>query len=202
MLLNQLTEIHDQQQAAQRKEWDAFVKQRSKVKRLKAGGNVTASSSSAGAAAAILGLGTACEDDELSHSEGLIGFAQLGFSSNKDERREFDRLIRSGIPLVYRAKVWLESSGALEMREPGMFRELLAQADGPDSVRGEIEKDVGRTMPLNIFFGGDGAGVDKLRRVLIAYSRYVLLFSIFLAVGCSPKLCRKDETRQLVIVKA
>jgi small G protein signaling modulator 3 len=35
----------------------------------------------------------------------------------------------------------------------------------------EIEKDVGRTMPLNIFFGGDGAGVVKLRRVLTAYSR-------------------------------
>lgn len=174
-LLGQLTEIHDQQQATQRKEWDAFVKQRSKVKRLKTS-NVaqSSSSSSAGAAAAAimkLGLGTACEDDELSHSEGLIGFAQLGLSSNKDERREFDRLIRSGIPLVYRAKVWLESSGALEMREPGIFRDLLAEADGPDSVRGEIEKDVGRTMPLNIFFGGDGAGVDKLRRVLIAYSR-------------------------------
>jgi len=196
MLLNQLTEIHDQQQAAQRKEWDAFVKQRTKVKRLK-GGNVSASSSSlaaasaggggagsgtgggvGAAAAAILGLGTACEDDELSHSEGLIGFAQLGLSSNKDERREFDRLIRSGIPLVYRAKVWLESSGALEMREPGIFRDLLEEKDGPDSVRGEIEKDVGRTMPLNIFFGGDGAGVDKLRRVLIAYSRCVVWFFV------------------------
>jgi len=196
MLLNQLTEIHDQQQAAQRKEWDAFVKQRTKVKRLK-GGNVAASSSSlaaasaggggagggtgggvGAAAAAILGLGTACEDDELSHSEGLIGFAQLGLSSNKDERREFDRLIRSGIPLVYRAKVWLESSGALEMREPGIFRDLLEEKDGPDSVRGEIEKDVGRTMPLNIFFGGDGAGVDKLRRVLIAYSRCVVWFFV------------------------
>jgi len=34
---------------------------------------------------------------------------------------------------------------------------------------------VGRTMPLNIFFGGDGAGVVKLRRVLTAYSRYVTL---------------------------
>ena len=40
-----------------------------------------------------------------------------------------------------------------------------------DLIVDEIEKDVGRTMPLIIFFGGDGAGVDKLRRVLIAYSR-------------------------------
>ena len=177
-LLNQLTEIHDQQQASQRKEWDSFVKQRSKVKLLKANaaGGTTLSSIAVGAgvggaAAAILGLGTACEDDELSHSEGLIGFAQLGLSSNRDERREFDRLVRHGIPLVYRSKVWMECSGALDMKEPGLFQDLLAQMDGPDSVIGEIEKDVGRTMPLNIFYGGDGAGVGKLRRVLIAYSR-------------------------------
>jgi hypothetical protein len=217
-LLNQLTEIHDQQQAAQRKEWDAFVKQRTKVKKLK-GGNVVASTSSlaavsagggsagggtgggvGAAAAAILGLGTAGEDDELSHSEGLIGFAQLGLSSNKDERREFDRLIRSGIPLVYRAKVWLESSGALEMREPGIFRDLLEEKDGPDSVRGEIEKDVGRTMPLNIFFGGDGAGVDKLRRVLIAYSRCVVVFRLFFFCNDSLEVFQ-DETRRLDIVR-
>ena len=176
-LLNQLTEIHDQQQASQRKEWDSFVKQRNKVKLLKGnvvGGtlsSIAAGTGVGGTAAAILGLGTACEEDELSHSEGLIGFAQLGLSSNRDERREFDRLVRNGIPLVYRSKVWMECSGALDMKEPGLFQDLLAQMDGPDSVNGEIEKDVGRTMPLNIFYGGDGAGVGKLRRVLIAYSR-------------------------------
>ena len=88
--------------------------------------------------------------------------------------------------MVYRAKVWLESSGALEMREPGIFRDLLEEKDGPDSVRGEIEKDVGRTMPLNIFFGGDGAGVDELRRVLIVYSRCVVVFGLFFV--CSDSL--------------
>ena len=133
--------------------------------------SIAAGTGVGGTAAAILGLGTACEEDELSHSEGLIGFAQLGLSSNRDERREFDRLVRNGIPLVYRSKVWMECSGALDMKEPGLFQDLLAQMDGPDSVIGEIEKDVGRTMPLNIFYGGDGAGVGKLRRVLIAYSR-------------------------------
>ena len=63
-LLNQLTEIHDQQQASQRKEWDFFVKQRNKVKLLK--GNIAAATLSSVATAAILGLGTACEEDELS----------------------------------------------------------------------------------------------------------------------------------------
>ena len=127
-----------------------------------------------GAAAAILGLGTeALVEDELSHSEGLIGFAQLGLSTNRDERREFDRLVRAGIPLVYRSKVWLECSGGMEMKEPGLFRDLLAAEDS-GGVLAEIEKDVGRTMPLNVFFGGNGAGVDKLRRVLLAYSRFVV----------------------------
>ncbi|KAJ7471030.1 rab-GTPase-TBC domain-containing protein [Mycena latifolia] len=167
-LLDELTAIHDERQAAQRKEWDAFVRQRSKGKG--ASKAAAAVASVAGGAAAILGLGTACAEDELSHSDGLIGFAQLGLSANRDERREFDRLVRSGIPLVYRSKVWLECSGGLEMMEPGLFRDLLAVED-PGHVVAEIEKDVGRTMPLNVFFGGDGAGVVKLRRVLTAYSR-------------------------------
>lgn len=172
-LLDELTEIHDQQQAAQRKEWDAFVRQRSKVKSAKLSSAAVAGASSinsGGGAAALLGLGTAVEDEELAHSDGLIGFAQL---SSISDRRELDRLVRSGIPLVYRAKVWFECSGALEMKEPGLFQDLLAQSDGDGDggVGVEIEKDVGRTMPLNIFFGGDGAGVVKLRRVLTAYSR-------------------------------
>ncbi|KAG6897016.1 hypothetical protein C0992_004661 [Termitomyces sp. T32_za158] len=182
-LLDELTAIHDTRQTARRREWDVFVRQRSKVKSLKPhpAGPAPAMLSAAGGAAAILGLRTACEDDELAHSEGLIGFAQLGLSASRDERREFDRLVRSGIPLVYRAKVWSECSGALEMCEPGVFRDLLEEkgkekeggggGEGKEGVEGEIEKDVGRTMPLNVFFGGDGMGVDKLRRVLVAYSR-------------------------------
>jgi len=171
-LLDQLTEIHDQQQETQRREWDAFVRQRSKAKVVKSSGAGAANMTNYTAgAASILGLETSLDEDELSHTEGLIGFSQLAASPSA--RKEFDKLIRSGIPLVYRSKVWMECSGALDMKEPGLFRDLLAEVDGDDGVALEIEKDVGRTMPLNIFFGGDGAGVDKLRRVLIAYSRYV-----------------------------
>ncbi|TDL25839.1 TBC-domain-containing protein [Rickenella mellea] len=169
-MLAQLTEIHDQNQRTQRKVWDAFLKQRSKVlKPNKSSGQ--SATTSLGGAAALLGLGTSVEEEELSHSEGLIGFAQMGHSASREERKEFERLLRGGIPLVYRPKVWLECSGGLEMREPGLFQDLLAAKASDDAVLAEIEKDVGRTMPLNVFFGGDGAGVDKLRRVLIAYSR-------------------------------
>ena len=169
-LLQQLTDIHDQRQAAQRKEWDLFLKNRSKAtanKSLSSGNR----SAAVGGAAQLLGLGIADEAEELEHSEGLIGFAQFGLSSSKDEKKEFDRLVRNGIPLAYRSKAWLECSGALEMREPGVFADLLAECDTTSSVVREIEKDVCRTMPLNIFFGRTGAGVEKLRRVLMAYSR-------------------------------
>ncbi|KAF9223253.1 TBC-domain-containing protein [Gyrodon lividus] len=170
--LEDLTKIHDQRQTATRKEWDAFVKQRAKVKvAAKTSLPTAATASSIGGAAALLGLGTTDEEEELAHSEGLIGFAQLGLSSNRDERKEFDKLVRGGIPLAYRSKLWMECSGGLEMREPGLFWDLLVQVDTHELVTTEIEKDVGRTMPLNIFFGGDGAGVHKLRRVLTAYSR-------------------------------
>ncbi|KAI0076001.1 TBC-domain-containing protein [Panus rudis PR-1116 ss-1] len=181
-LLGELIDIHDKRQEMQRKEWDAFVKnQRNKLaKASSSSGTVKSPGSGAsggGAAAAVLlglGIGTADEEEELAHTEGLIGFAQLGLSSSRDERREFDRLIRSGIPLAYRAKVWFECSGALEMREPGLFTDLLegvGAGAGNEAVLREIEKDVGRTMPLNVFFGRVGAGVSKLRRVLTAYSR-------------------------------
>ncbi|KAI6099822.1 hypothetical protein F5141DRAFT_1251432 [Pisolithus sp. B1] len=160
-LLQELTKIHDQQQDIKRKEWDTFVKRR---RRVLVGKSSATSVPSAGGAAALLGLGTRDEAEELLHTEGLIGFAQLGLSSSRDERKEFDRLVRGGIPLAYRSKLWLECSGGLEMREP-------AWTDAHEPAVAEIEKDVGRTMPLNIFFGGDGAGVNKLRTVLTAYSR-------------------------------
>ncbi|KAH8094532.1 TBC-domain-containing protein [Cristinia sonorae] len=168
-LLQSMTDIHDDRQKTQRKEWDAFVNQRSKSS--KTAFTFNSKPTASVAAAQLLGLGTSVEEEELSHTDGLIGFAQLGLSANRDERREFDRLIRSGIPLVYRNKVWFECSGGLEMKEPGLFYDLLAENDDENHVLKEIEKDVGRTMPLNVFFGRTGAGVDKLRRVLTAYSR-------------------------------
>ncbi|KAF9450458.1 TBC-domain-containing protein [Macrolepiota fuliginosa MF-IS2] len=180
-LLDQLTEIHDQQQAAQQKEWNAFVKQRS---RIKFSSNKPSANQTPNMGNALLGLNISLgltttesnsDDEELGHTEGLINFAQLGLSSARDERREFGRLVRNGIPLAFRPKVWMECSGALDMKEPGLFRDFLSEVnekeEGSGSIVAEIEKDVGRTMPLNVFFGGDGAGVDKLRRVLVAYSR-------------------------------
>ncbi|KZT02541.1 TBC-domain-containing protein [Laetiporus sulphureus 93-53] len=170
-LIAQLVEVHDEREAAQRKEWDTFLKHRRASRKSSGGSSSRTPNVGGGGAAAILGLGTEVGEEELEHSGGLVGFAQLGLPAYRDERKEFVRLVRHGIPLVYRSKAWLECSGGLDMREPGIFTDLLAQSDDESGVVREIEKDVCRTMPLNVFFGRTGAGVDKLRRVLTAYSR-------------------------------
>ncbi|KAF8340494.1 rab-GTPase-TBC domain-containing protein [Cantharellus anzutake] len=164
LLISRLTELHDKQQAAQKTEWDTFLKKRKRT----AKGNLLSSGAAVlfGASPSELG------DEELLPSEGLIGVAQMGLSANKEEWKEFSRLVRGGVPLVYRAKIWSECSGALEIAEPGVFQELLSTrgSEIPHPTLVEIDKDVRRTMPTNIFFGGDGVGVNKLRRVLQAYS--------------------------------
>ncbi|KAG8980997.1 hypothetical protein FRC05_003896 [Tulasnella sp. 425] len=173
LLLTQLTEMHDKQQEKQKTDWDAFLRKR----RTKIGKTTMGPSSSnpsmpkVMSAAALLGLGLGDEDEEVGHTDGIIGVAQMGHSANTQDWKEFSRLVQGGAPLVYRPKVWLECSGALEIMEPGVYQELLSSHAGvKNQCLAEIEKDVTRTMPLNIFFGGDGVGVQKLRRVLQAYS--------------------------------
>ncbi len=175
-LLSQLVTVHDRKQKGRKTEWDTFMRQIRKAKASTTSKAVTAASlvsQASSGAAALLGLAKGTEDEEVSWTEGLglIGVAQMGL-----EWKEFFRLVQSGIPLAYRAKVWFECSGAHDLSEPGVFQEQAAAAkrlrEGPEKSVAieEIEKDVTRTMPLNVFFGGDGQGVDKLRAVLGAYS--------------------------------
>lgn len=178
-MLQQLTDLHDVKQDSRKRAWDVFIRQRNKARSRLAssvGSNANQSSNNnTSSAAALLGFDlneASVNEEELDHSNGLIGFNEMGYTLSRDERRDLERLIREGVPLLYRAKIWLECSGALEMMEPGVFGDLLNGKE-ERSVEAEIEKDVGRTMPLNVFFGGDGPGIDKLRRVLVAYSRFV-----------------------------
>ena len=178
-LLSQLVTVHDRKQKERKTEWDTFMRQVRKAKvstTNKAATAATLVSQASSGAAALLGLAKGTEDEEVSWTEGLglIGVAQMGL-----EWKEFFRLVQSGIPLAYRAKVWFECSGAQDLSEPGVFQEQAAAAKrlrdglGKSVAIEEIEKDVTRTMPLNVFFGGDGQGVDKLRAVLGAYSLWV-----------------------------
>jgi hypothetical protein len=97
-----------------------------------------------------------------------------GTKDRKQRFRDFKLLIMGGIPVKYRSKIWAECSGATELSRPGYFEELCALGiDGLDQLSvQQIEMDIHRTMPNNVFFGGNGPGIGKLERVLIAFSRH------------------------------
>lgn len=143
------------------------------------------------------------EEDEnvalLHDNLALVGIAAMGTTARgKDDWNAFVTLCLSGIPLRYRGQVWAECAGANDLADPGRYDELLRQSgvcddDGLDldagstarravtsasqgsaAVLAQIDLDVHRTLPTNVFFGGDGPGVPKLRRVLAAFSWYDL----------------------------
>lgn len=120
LLLTQLSEIHERQQTAQKTAWDAFLKRRSSKR-------------------------------SESSSEGFVGFAAMATSgkTGKDDHKEFVKLVRGGIPIIYRSKVWVECSGAHDLMAPGEYAELLEQAEKEgiaSTTMAEIEKDVVRTL--------------------------------------------------------
>ncbi|KAJ9112855.1 hypothetical protein QFC19_000410 [Naganishia cerealis] len=151
-LLGQLSEMHDKQEQERMKRWQQFLRYRSQ--RLPA--------------ALARGGGT-----EEGGQEDVIGVAHMGDGKiGRDVMKRFTSLVhRTGIPMALRASVWAECSGAKEAFTPGEYQEILAVHHGdqhPTLV--EIEKDVRRTFPTNVFFGGDGVGCEKLRRCLSAYA--------------------------------
>ncbi|ODN96372.1 hypothetical protein L198_04086 [Cryptococcus wingfieldii CBS 7118] len=162
-LLDRLTELHDRQQKERVAEWDAFLKKRNKRR---------------------------TGDKDQRWTAGLNGVGQMGLSNQgQEDFRSFARLVRKGLPLKYRGDIWAgklvafstahvanltaECSGAKDLMVPGEYSEILTvHKDFESPVLADIEKDVSRTFPGNVFFGGDGPGVGKLRRVLVAYSWY------------------------------
>ncbi|EPY54079.1 GTPase activating protein [Schizosaccharomyces cryophilus OY26] len=106
-------------------------------------------------------------------SNELLGKCSLGKTKRSSKKRfeKFRRLVKKGVPVPYRPKVWLECSGAHHLHVPGYYDELLAKSERSDpSNQVQIDQDIKRTLVRNIFFGGKGPGVPKLRRVLLAYS--------------------------------
>ncbi|CCG83914.1 protein of unknown function [Taphrina deformans PYCC 5710] len=108
------------------------------------------------------------------HEDELLGLASMGTGKMGKERlRELHNLVLGGIPMTYRPKIWNEMTGAYTMKEPAYYEELLSHGKDVDVVCVEqIDLDLKRTMPSNVFFAGVGTGVAKLRHVLLAYSRH------------------------------
>lgn len=143
-LLGQLAEMHDKQEQERLKKWHQFLKYRRQKLPSVAG-----------------------------QFEDVIGVANLGDGKiGRDLMRRFTTLVHTmGIPIALRASVWAECSGAKEAFTPGEYQEILAVHQGDEHpTLVEIEKDVKRTFPTNVFFGGDGVGCEKLRRCLSAYA--------------------------------
>ncbi|GAA5976500.1 hypothetical protein JCM11641_001322 [Rhodosporidiobolus odoratus] len=108
-------------------------------------------------------------------NDNLVGVAQMGTEGKgkKEDWARFKELVRKGVPIAYRPKIWAECSSANEAREPALYQELLAQKEsvGEKQCLKQIDMDCHRTFPTNVFFAGNGPGVGKLRNVLVAYSR-------------------------------
>ncbi|KAI3478448.1 hypothetical protein L1887_59656 [Cichorium endivia] len=130
--------------------------QRPKTKALFAGGLFGAAHADGSEAA-----GSAEKAPEEDWSSGMVGVSRMGDSkSGKAGLARLLALCQAGIPLCYLApRIWAECSGANDLAEPGRYQELLSEHQGEtNECLTQIDLDVHRTMPTNIYFGGDGQG--------------------------------------------
>ncbi|KAJ6129239.1 hypothetical protein N7512_002019 [Penicillium capsulatum] len=168
LLLEQLTDLHDTLQRDRTVRWNEFLR-KVRAERRKEG-------EAAAAAASSDRTFTAVDTPEASLADGeMVGIAGLGNKGKvgRAKWRELRSLVLGGVPVALRAKIWSECSGASAMRIPGYYDELVRGVDGtePDSsVVAQIDMDIRRTLTDNVFFR-KGPGVDKLKEVLLAYSR-------------------------------
>ncbi|KAJ6133812.1 hypothetical protein N7523_000134 [Penicillium sp. IBT 18751x] len=173
LLLEQLTDLHDTLQRDRTVRWNEFLRKVRAERRKE--GEAAAAAAAAAATSTDRSL-TVVDTPEATLADGeVIGIAGLGNKGKvgRNKWREFRSLVLGGIPVALRAKVWSECSGASAMRIPGYYGDLVRGVGGtePDvSVVAQIDMDIRRTLTDNVFFR-KGPGVEKLREVLLAYSR-------------------------------
>ncbi|EPS33013.1 hypothetical protein PDE_07974 [Penicillium oxalicum 114-2] len=175
ILLEQLTELHDSLQRDRTIRWNEFLR-KVRAERRKDGEAAAAAAAAAATSTATDRSVAAVDMPETSLADGeVVGIAGLGNKGKvgRAKWREFRLLVLGGIPVALRAKVWSECSGASAMRIPGYYEDLVRGVGGtePDSsIVSQIDMDIRRTLTDNVFFR-KGPGVDKLKEVLLAYSR-------------------------------
>ncbi|KAM9935137.1 hypothetical protein OXX80_005286 [Metschnikowia pulcherrima] len=84
----------------------------------------------------------------------------------------FYKLVRVGLPNRLRGEIWELCCGSMYLRvdSPGLFHALLSDHDGDNSLAiEEISKDLYRSLPEYAAYQ-EQEGIDRLRRVLVAYS--------------------------------
>ncbi|KIH90718.1 tbc domain protein [Sporothrix brasiliensis 5110] len=185
LLLQQLSELHDALQKERTVRWNEFLRKvRAERRRegemmaLAAAENIHSGSGSNGGGAKATMAMTRASMPETRLADGeIVGVAGLGNKGKLGRAKwnEFRALVLGGIPVLLRAKVWSECTGATSLRVPGAYDDLVAgrdpaaDAEDPDVVA-QIQADIHRTLTDNIFFR-EGPGTAKLNEVLLAYAR-------------------------------
>ena len=104
----------------------------------------------------------------------LSYFIENGCNITMCKTSKLIRLCRLGIPNKYRPDVWLWSCGALyeQFLTFNYYNEILASIpkDHQSISSEEIEKDLHRSLPEYPAYKENGEGINRLRRVLLAYS--------------------------------
>ncbi|CAG5156782.1 uncharacterized protein ALTATR162_LOCUS4575 [Alternaria atra] len=160
-LLEQMSELHDNLQRERTVKWNDFLRKvRAQNKRE---GDFASTGEN--------GKANAMPEQFLADGE-LVGIAGLGNKGKIGRAKwlEFRRLVLGGIPVNMRAAIWAEGSGALHLRMPGYYEDLVNNGEDDPTIATQIQMDITRTLTDNIFFR-TGPGVQKLQEVLLAYSR-------------------------------
>lgn len=171
ILLQQLSEVHDGLQREKTIRWNEFLR---KVRAERRREGEAANASAAEAAAARFQRVTAMMPEARVGDGEQIGVANWANKGKVGRAKwnEFNRLVLAGIPVPMRSKTWAECSGAINLRVPGYYDDLVNRPESQDNpeVAQQIRADINRTLTDNIFFR-KGPGVQKLNEVLLAYSR-------------------------------
>lgn len=171
ILLEQLSEVHDGLQREKTVRWNDFLR---KVRAERRREGEAANAYAAAAAEARFQKATAMMPEARVADGELIGVANWANKGKVGRAKwnEFNRLVLGGIPVLMRAKIWAECSGATNLRVPGYYEDLVSRPESEDNpeVAQQIRADINRTLTDNIFFR-KGPGVQKLNEVLLAYSR-------------------------------
>jgi hypothetical protein len=100
-------------------------------------------------------------------------FRRHGRGLTMQRNREFDELLKKGIPISFRPEIWLLCSGGIFLREKSgehYYRYLIYRYLGMSSkATQDIEKDLHRSFPEHPAYQ-NALGINALRRVLTAYS--------------------------------
>ena len=161
LLLAQLTELHDTLQREKTIKWNEFLR-KVRAERKREGESAVGSDARSKQVMPEVAL----TDGEMIGVAGLGNKGKVGQAKWK----EFKQLVLGGIPVAYRAKIWVECSGASALKVPGYYDELVASNIDDPIIVAQIQMDINRTLTDNIFFR-KGPGVTKLNEVLLAYSR-------------------------------